>query len=100
MEWPNERGRKNADRPAIRCARPRIAASRPRCASIRRHRPRFNYLTAYVEACDGIGLVRTLDEARGIIECWVMADYVDDFDRQIEAIKQDWPIQPMDRVFE
>jgi hypothetical protein len=60
----------------------------------------IQYLTAHVEACEGIGLVRTLDEERGIIECWIMPDYEEDFARQLRAIAQEWPIAPLDRPFE
>ena len=37
----------------------------------------IGFLTSLVEAYEGIGLVRTLDRTRGIIECWVMRDGID-----------------------
>ena len=63
-------------------------------------RPAIQYLTALVEASDGTGLVRTLDESRGIIECWIMPDFERDFALLIEAVARRWPIQELGRRFE
>lgn len=62
--------------------------------------PAIQFLTALVEASDGIGLVRTLDESRGIIECWIMPDFVPDYEAILQAVAQQWPIQPLGREFE
>jgi hypothetical protein len=62
--------------------------------------PAIRYLTALTEASDGIGLVRTLDEHRGIVECWVMPDFVEEFDRLIQAVASQWPIQTLGPEFE
>ena len=62
--------------------------------------PAIQFLTALVEASDGIGLVRTLDEHRGIVECWIMPDFEQDFERVLQAVAQAWPIQPLGREFE
>ena len=62
--------------------------------------PAIQYLTALAEASDGAGLVRTLDESRGIIECWIMPDFEEEFSRLIDATRRDWPIQEIGREFE
>jgi hypothetical protein len=62
--------------------------------------PAIQYLTALVEASDGIGLVRTLDEDRGIIECWIMPDFAEAFERLLASVAAEWPMQALDREFE
>lgn len=62
--------------------------------------PAIQYITALVEAYDGIGLVRTLDEDRGIIECWLMPDFVEEYERIFRAVAQCWPIQSLGAEFE
>lgn len=63
-------------------------------------RPAIQFLAALTEASEGVGLVRTLDEARGIVECWVMPDFEADFDRLIEATARRWPVQRLGREFD
>ncbi|HOE97252.1 MAG TPA: DUF4911 domain-containing protein [Candidatus Sumerlaeota bacterium] len=58
--------------------------------------PAIQYLTALTEAADGVGLVRTLDEERGIVECWVMPDFEHEFDQILAATAAQWPLQPLD----
>jgi hypothetical protein len=60
----------------------------------------IGYVTSLVEAFDGIGLVRTLDRARGVVECWVMADYEADFDGLIESLRAEFPVQRLPREFD
>lgn len=62
--------------------------------------PAIQFLTALVEASDGIGLVRTLDEDRGIVECWMMPDYVEAFEKLLRSVAREWPMQSLDREFE
>ncbi len=62
--------------------------------------PAIQYLTAHVEASDGIGLVRTLDESRGIIECWIMPDFEAEYVALLDWLAQEWPIQALGREFE
>lgn len=62
--------------------------------------PAIQFITALVEAYDGIGLVRTLDEERGIIECWLMPDYVQQYEQIIRSVAEQWPIQPLGTEFE
>lgn len=57
-------------------------------------------LTAHVEACDNLGLVRTLDERRGLVECWIMPDFEGEFLRVLEGIGRTWPMQEIDPEFE
>jgi hypothetical protein len=63
-------------------------------------RPAIQFLTALVEASDGIGLVRTLDEQRGIVECWIMPDFEEEYDKVLQAVAEGWPIQALGREFE
>lgn len=60
----------------------------------------IGFLTSLVEASDGIALVRTLDQTRGIVECWAMPDYAAEFDRLIEALRREFPIQSLGRDFD
>jgi hypothetical protein len=57
-------------------------------------------LTAWTEAADGVGLIRTLDESRGLVECWVMPDYEHTFQGLIGAVAADWPVQEIGPEFE
>lgn len=58
--------------------------------------PAIQWLVALVEAYEGIGLVRTLDEHRGLIECWIMPDFVKEFSGIIDTVSQQWPMQPIE----
>lgn len=60
----------------------------------------IGYLTSLVEASDGIGLIRTLDRSRGIIECWIMADFLEDFEALLRAVSNEFPVQTLPREFE
>lgn len=60
----------------------------------------IGYLSALLEAFDGIGQLRTLDEAKGIIECWVMPGSVDTFDRLIDSAAVEFPIQRLEKGFD
>ncbi len=60
----------------------------------------IGYLTSLVEASDGIGLIRTLDRQRGIIECWIMADFLEDFEGLMNALSSEFPVQHLPREFE
>lgn len=62
--------------------------------------PAIQFLTGITEASDGIALVRTLDENRGIIECWIMPDFLADFESILEAVRAQWPMQPLGDTFE
>lgn len=62
--------------------------------------PEIGYLTSLVEASDNIGLVRTLDRNRGIVECWIMKDSQADFESLIGALRREFPIQDLPREFE
>lgn len=60
----------------------------------------ITFLTGLMEAYEGIGLVRTLDAARGIIECWVMPDGIEVFETILRSFRRTAEIQPMDRDFD
>ena len=55
------------------------------------------FLTSLVEAHEGIGLVRTLDSSRGLIECWVASDWIDFFDDFMNSLSRHFPIESLDR---
>lgn len=77
-----------------------MAAQIPIIRAYQTSQPAIQLLTAIVEASDGIGLVRTLDETRGIIECWMMPDFVDVFEIALDAVAKQWPIQFIGTEFE
>jgi len=60
----------------------------------------IGYLTNLVEAYDGIGLVRTLDSSRGIIECWIMPDYEEVFECLLAGLLKEFPMQLLDQGFD
>lgn len=62
--------------------------------------PAIQFLTALVEASDGVGLVRTLDEDRGLVECWIMPDFEDAYEKILASVAEAWPIQPLGLEFE
>ena len=79
---------------------PRHAGPPPMIRVYQLPRPAIQWLTALVEADGGAGLVRTLDEDRGIVECWIMPDFASEFERILQATARRWPIQPLGREFE
>lgn len=60
----------------------------------------IGYLTSLVEAFDGIGLVRTLDRERGVIECWIMTDHAEAFEGLLNSLREEFPIQLLPAEFE
>lgn len=58
------------------------------------------FLTAHMEASDGVGLVRTLDESRGLIECWVMPHYLDVFEALMDALAKQFHVQEIGKEFD
>ena len=60
----------------------------------------IGYLVSLVEAYEGIGLVRTLDRSRGIIETWSMPDARETFAGVLAAAARQFPIQPLERDFD
>ena len=59
----------------------------------------IGYLTNIVEAYDGIGLVRTLDKERGIVELWIMDDYELEFDHLLGSMAGEFPMQRLESDF-
>jgi hypothetical protein len=57
------------------------------------------WMTSLFEAYDGIALVRTLDRGRGIIECWIMPSFLNEFERLLASAAHKFPIQPMEQGF-
>ena len=62
--------------------------------------PAIQFLAAITEASDGIALVRTLDETRGIVECWIMPAFTEDFESILNAVRAQWPVQSLGETFE
>lgn len=60
----------------------------------------IGYATSLVEAYDGIGHVRTLDRGRGIVELWIMPDYAAVWDRLIEGLREEFPLQEIGQSFD
>jgi hypothetical protein len=60
----------------------------------------IGYVTSLVEASDNIALVRTLDRSLGIVECWIMRDFLEDFESLLQALEKEFPIQRLPREFE
>ncbi len=58
------------------------------------------YLSSLVETYEGIGLVRTLDEAKGIIECWLMPHALESFERMLVQLRSEFPMQTMQSEFD
>jgi hypothetical protein len=73
---------------------------RPTIRAFQMPPPAIQYLTALVEASDGIGLTRTLDERRGMVECWMMPGFIDEFEALLAAVGREWPIQPLGEEIE
>lgn len=74
--------------------------SRPIIRVYQLPQPAIQYITGLVEASDGIGLVRTLDEDRGIIECWLMPDFIEEYEQIVRSVAEIWPIQALGAEFE
>lgn len=81
-------------------ALPAHDGSRPIIRNYQLPQPAIQFITALVEAYDGIGLVRTLDEDRGIIECWLMPDFVEEYEQIVRSVAEQWPIQSLGAEFE
>lgn len=62
--------------------------------------PAIQFLAAHSEASEGIGLVRTLDEQRGLIECWIMPEFEPAFDNLLRGAAAQWPVQEIGTDFE
>lgn len=86
--------------------KPRFPALTPHngsCPEIRVYQAppdEIGFLVSLVEAYEGIGLVRTLDRSRGIIETWSMPEARETFDGLLAAAGRQFPIQPLDRDFD
>ena len=53
----------------------------------------IGYVNAIVESHEGIGILRTRDPKAGVVEFWVAPDFVSDFDRMIEGLREEMPIE-------
>ena len=51
------------------------------------------YLCGLFEAYDGLAVVRTLDQNRGLIELLISPDYTDDVNRLLIALQKELPIR-------
>ncbi|MCX7766110.1 MAG: DUF4911 domain-containing protein [Candidatus Sumerlaeia bacterium] len=49
----------------------------------------IGYLSGTIEAYDGIGLVRTIDEQRGVVEVWIPREQLDTFEEVLEGLQRE-----------
>ena len=49
------------------------------------------YVNSVIEAYEGLGIVRTRDQARGVIEIWIMRWGDDIFKRIVQELSKDIP---------
>jgi len=53
----------------------------------------IGYFSATLEAYDGVGLCRTIDEERGVIEVWVPPDRQKEIEEVLKGIEREIPIE-------
>jgi len=56
-------------------------------------REEIAYMVSLFEGYDSLAVVRTLDNARGLVELMVAPDFLDDTRRLLEALKQEIPLR-------
>jgi len=49
-----------------------------------------------VEAYEGIGVMRTCDAKKGLIEFWICPDFVEQFKCLIEGLRDEFPVELTD----
>lgn len=52
----------------------------------------IGFLNSIIEAYEGIGMLRTRDPKRGVVEFWMIPDFKDVFLELIEELRRDIPI--------
>ena len=55
--------------------------------------PQIGYVNAIVESHEGLCLMRTRDPKLGLVEFWVARDFGCDFDRMIEGLRSELPVE-------
>ena len=53
----------------------------------------IGYVNAQLDACEGIGVIRTIHPEEGRVVFWVSPDLLEEFYALIEALKKDAPIE-------
>ena len=57
----------------------------------------IGYVNALVESYEGVCLLRTRDPQAGLVELWVMRGFVAEFERMIEGLRREMPIELVGR---
>jgi hypothetical protein len=65
----------------------------PLCYAARLPPPQIGYVNAIVESHEGMCLMRTRDPGRGLVEFWVMRKFDAEFERMIEGLRTEFPIE-------
>lgn len=60
---------------------------------LRLPRKEICYFNGTIEAYEGLGVVRTIDEEQGVVEVWVPIEQKDDFDSVLQALQQEFEIE-------
>ena len=55
--------------------------------------PEIGYINSLTEAYEGMAIMRTLDENRGIVEFWVIAELRPAFDDFLNALNEEIPLR-------
>ena len=53
----------------------------------------IGYLNAQLDACEGLGVMRTIEPKEGRIVFWVSPDLLEEFYKFIEEIQEDVPLE-------
>ncbi|MCD6385282.1 DUF4911 domain-containing protein, partial [Candidatus Sumerlaeota bacterium] len=56
------------------------------------------YFNGTIEAYEGLGVVRTIDEKQGVVEVWVPVEQREDFDSVLRALQQEIEIEVLHRL--
>jgi hypothetical protein len=59
--------------------------------------PQIGYVNAIVESYEGVAIMRTRDPKAGIVEFWVMPDFVGEFERMIEGLRDEMLVEFMEQ---
>jgi hypothetical protein len=52
----------------------------------------IGFINSIIEGYEGIGIVRTHDERRGIVEFWILPEHITVFERVVDDLRKDIPI--------
>lgn len=61
---------------------------------------RIGQICSLMEASDNLGVIRTLDRFRGIVEAWVAPDMIDGFEALLAGLRREFPMQELPHNFD